>query len=100
MPAAELLANGCNLDRKNPNAATISSTCRPNNSPTTFSRKSSASSEIMAEIKHALYQHSMVNTRTRVPLADILDLVSRAERVDPEKRTVSLVHIGTQMDST
>ena len=35
VPAAELLANGCNLDRKNPRPRRTSRTCRPPNSPPT-----------------------------------------------------------------
>ena len=35
VPAAELLATGCNLDRKNPGARKTSPICRPPNSPPT-----------------------------------------------------------------
>jgi type I restriction enzyme M protein len=43
VPVADILANGCNLDLKNPKGKQNLSTCRPINWPTTYCARSSAS---------------------------------------------------------
>ena len=51
MPAAELLANGCNLDRKNPHAATDFEHLPPEQLADDILKKEQRIAEIMAEIK-------------------------------------------------
>jgi type I restriction enzyme M protein len=53
-PASELLANGCNLDRKNPNAATDLEHLPPEQLADSILKKEQRIAEIMIEIKHAL----------------------------------------------
>ena len=52
--ASELLANGCNLDRKNPNAATDFEHLPPEQLADDILKKEQRIAEIMAEIKNAL----------------------------------------------
>ena len=54
VPAAELLANGCNLDRKNPNAATDFEHLPPEQLADDILKKEQRIVEIMAEIKAQL----------------------------------------------
>jgi type I restriction enzyme M protein len=54
MPASELLANGCNLDRKNPNDATEFEHLPPERLADDILRKEQRIVEIMAEIKAQL----------------------------------------------
>ena len=55
VPAAELLANGCNLDRKNPNAATDFEHLPPEQLADDILKKEQRIAEIMAEIKAQLH---------------------------------------------
>ena len=54
VPASELLANGCNLDRKNPNAATDFEHLPPEQLADDILKKEQRIAEIMAEIKAQL----------------------------------------------
>ncbi len=54
MPASELLANGCNLDRKNPSAATDFEHLPPEQLADDILKKEQRIMEIMAEIKAQL----------------------------------------------
>ena len=54
LPAAELLANGCNLDRKNPNAATDFEHLPPEQLADDILKKEQCIAEIMTQIKQAL----------------------------------------------
>ncbi|HZI86036.1 MAG TPA: N-6 DNA methylase, partial [Pyrinomonadaceae bacterium] len=54
VPAADLLANGCNLDRKNPNAATDFEHLPPEQLVDDILKKEQRIMEIMAEIKAQL----------------------------------------------
>jgi type I restriction enzyme M protein len=54
LPAAELLAAGCNLDRKNPNAATDFEHLPPEQLTDNILKKEQRIAEIMAEIKATL----------------------------------------------
>jgi type I restriction enzyme M protein len=57
VPAAELLANGCNLDRKNPNAAVDFEHLPPEKLVDDILKKEQRIMEIMAEIKAQLTNH-------------------------------------------
>ncbi len=54
VPASELLASGCNLDRKNPNAATDFEHLPPEQLADDILKKEQRIAEIMADIKRAL----------------------------------------------
>jgi len=54
VPAIGLLANGCNLDGKNPNAATDFEHLPPEHLAEEILKKELRITEIMAEIKRAL----------------------------------------------
>jgi len=58
VPASELLANGCNLDRKNPNAATDFEHLPPEQLADDILKKEQRIAEIMGEIKELLTNHS------------------------------------------
>jgi type I restriction enzyme M protein len=54
VPSADLLANGCNLDRKNPNATTDFEHLPPEQLADDILKKEQRIAEIMLEIKKAL----------------------------------------------
>lgn len=58
VPASELLANGCNLDRKNPNAATDFEHLPPEQLADDILKKEQRIAEIMGEIKARLVARS------------------------------------------
>jgi type I restriction enzyme M protein len=57
VPASELLANGCNLDRKNPNAAADFEHLPPEQLADDILKKEQRILEIVAEIKGLLINH-------------------------------------------
>jgi type I restriction enzyme M protein len=57
VPAAELLAHGCNFDRKNPHAKEDITHLPPQQLATSIMQKEQRISEIMGNIKNLLMQH-------------------------------------------